>query len=136
MDNFLWMENEQNIFYELFLHFVFTLLEAMQWYLLFKLVSLTNLKKLSKTLILSVFQPFYIYPSFTTSRYHNIIYYKAQFSRLIGILQFHFCLQIFMVVSLSISCHVSPGVSCSRKDSYWFISFSLQALCCSTLIHN
>ena len=29
MDNFLWMENEQNIFYELFLHFVFTLLEAM-----------------------------------------------------------------------------------------------------------
>ena len=29
MDNFLWMENEQNILYELFLNFVFTLLEAM-----------------------------------------------------------------------------------------------------------
>ena len=65
-------------FYELFLYFVFTLLEAMQWYLLFKLVSLTNLmdvlmayiqKKQSKTLILSVFQPFYMCPSFATTLY-------------------------------------------------------------------
>ena len=29
MDNFLWMENEQNIFYDFFFHFVFTLLEVM-----------------------------------------------------------------------------------------------------------
>ena len=36
------MKNEQNIFSELFLHFVFTLLEAIYWYLLLKLVFLIN----------------------------------------------------------------------------------------------
>ena len=34
------MENQQNIFSELFLHFVFSLFEVMYWYLLLKLMFL------------------------------------------------------------------------------------------------
>ena len=76
------MENQQNIFSELFLNFVFSRLEAMYWCLLLKLVFLINLMdvqmafmqiKLSKNLILSVFKPFYIYPSFATTLYLKCI---------------------------------------------------------------
>ena len=34
MDSYTRMENQQNIFSDLFLNFVFTLLEAIYWYLL------------------------------------------------------------------------------------------------------
>ena len=43
LGNCVSMENQQNIFSQLFLYFVFSLFEAMYWCLLLKLVFLVNL---------------------------------------------------------------------------------------------
>ena len=69
------MENQQNIFSELFLHFVFSLLEAMQWNLLLILVSLKNLMDVQMSYMLnknSFFEcfPAILYLSFL--RYHPL----------------------------------------------------------------
>ena len=47
MENYTSMENQQNIFSELFLSFVFTLLEVMYWCVSLKLVLIINLMDVS-----------------------------------------------------------------------------------------